>query len=48
MALNKYNNILTYGRWYTKDTKYEHILSLVGVFQKLMDDPNKTPDKYNR
>ena len=38
MALNKHNNIITSGRWYTKDPEYVHILDLVVVAQNLMDD----------
>ena len=48
MALNKYNNLLTSGRWFAKDPKYSQILVLVGVAQKLMDDSNKKSDKSNR
>ena len=47
MALKKYNNLITLGRWYTKDTKDSQILSLVGVDQKLVDDSNKSSDKSN-
>ena len=45
--LNKYNNPLTSGRWYTKYTKDYNILSLVGATQKLADDSNKSSDKSN-
>ena len=38
MALNKYKNILTSGRWHTKDTKDAQILALVGVAQNLAYD----------
>ena len=48
MALKKYNNLLTSGRWSTKDPKDAQILDLVGVAQKLSDDLNKSSDKYNR
>ena len=48
MALKKYNNLLTSVKCYTKYSKVEQILSLVGVYQKLMDESKKTSDKYNR
>ena len=48
MDLNKYNNLLTLGRWYNKDAKYYQIPALVGVTQKLAYDSNKTSDKSNR
>ena len=38
MALNNYNNLLTSGRWSTKDPKYACILSLVEVVQNLADE----------
>ena len=44
MSLKKYNNLLTLGRWYIKDSKYAKILSIVGVDQKLMES-KKTLDK---
>ena len=47
MALNKYNNLLTSGRWSTKDPKDAHILALVVVAQKLVYDLKKTSDKSN-
>ena len=47
MALKKYNNLLTLGRWYTKDLKDAQILALVGVYQKLADDSKKSSDKSN-
>ena len=31
MALKKYNNLLTSGRWYTKDPKDAQILALAGL-----------------
>ena len=37
MALKKYNNLLTSGKWSTKDPKDAQILDLVGVAQKLSD-----------
>ena len=49
--MNKYNNPLDYGRWTTKDpkdTKDAHILVLVVLSKKLMDDSNKSSDKSNR
>ena len=45
--MNKYNNLLTYIRWYTKDPKDAEILALVGVAQKLVDDTKKSSDKPN-
>ena len=47
MALKKYNKILTSGRCYTKEPKDAHIISAVGVAQKIMYS-NNTSDKYNR
>ena len=41
MALEKYNKLLTSGRWYKKDNKYDQILALVQVSQKLAYDSNK-------
>ena len=41
MELKKYNNLLSPGRWYTKDPKDSHIIDLVGMSQKLMDNSNK-------
>ena len=41
MDLKKHNNILTSGRWSTKDPKDDHTLYLVGVAQKLADDSDK-------
>ena len=37
MALNKYNNLLTSGRWSTNYTKDAKILALVGKSQKIAD-----------
>ena len=48
MELKKYNNLRTSGRRYNKDTKDYHILDLVGVYQKLLDDPKKSSKKSNR
>ena len=45
MALKKYNNLLTSGRWSNKDPKDYHILYLVGVDQKLADDSKKSSDQ---
>ena len=47
MALNKYNNLLTSGRWSTKDPKDAQILDLVGVAQKFADKTNNSSEKYN-
>ena len=41
MALNKYNNLLTSGRWSTKDTKDNQILALVKMDQKLAGESKK-------
>ena len=40
MTLNKYNNLLTSGRWYTKDPKDAQILSQVGLTHNLMESKN--------
>ena len=48
MDLNKYNNLLTSGRWYIKDPKSAHILALVGVSHNIMNDSKKASDKSNR
>ena len=48
MALKKYNNLLTSGRWSTKNTKDDQILALVGVAQNLSDDSKKASEKSNR
>ena len=47
MFLKKYNNILTSGRRYNKDTKYAQIIALVVVAQNIADNSNKSSDKYN-
>ena len=47
MALKKYNNLLTSGRWSNKDPKDTQILALVGVAQNLADDSKKSSDKSN-
>ena len=47
MNLKNYNNLLTSGRWSSKDTKYAQILALVGVDQKLAYDLKKSSDKSN-
>ena len=44
-ALNKYNNLLTSGRWPNKDPKDAQIPYLVGVSQKIADDSNKSYEK---
>ena len=41
VSLNKYNNLLTYGRWYIKGPKDTQILDLVGVEQNIVDDTKK-------
>ena len=48
MDLNKYNNLLTSGRWYIEDPKSAQILALVGVSHNIMDDSKNTSDKSNR
>ena len=48
MTLKKYNNLLDSGRWSTKEPKGSHILALVGVTQKLMNNSNKTSGKSDR
>ena len=45
MDLNNYNNILTSWRWSNKDPKDAHILSLVGVAQKISNNPKKPSEK---
>ena len=47
MALKKYNNLLTSGRWSTKDTKDDQILDLVVVAQNLEYESKKSSDKSN-
>ena len=47
MALNKYNNLLTAGRWSTKNTKDAQILFIVVVDQKLADESKKSSEKSN-
>ena len=47
MTLNKYNNLLTSGRWSNKDPKDAHILSLVGLDQNLAEDSKKSYKKSN-
>ena len=47
IALKKYKNLITSGRWFNKDPKDSQILSLVGVAQKLSENSKKTPDKSN-
>ena len=46
MTLNKYNKILTLGRWYNKYPKDDKILYLSGVTQNITDDSKKSSDKY--
>ena len=41
MYLKNYNNLLTSGRWSTKDPKDSQILALVLVSQKLAYDSKK-------
>ena len=48
MDLKKYNNLLTSGRWSTKDSKYDQILDLVGVAHNIADDSNNVSEKSNR
>ena len=48
MALKKYNNLLTSGRWSNKYHNDAQILSLVGVAQNLADDSKKSSDKFNK
>ena len=43
MSLNNYNNRITSVRWSNKYPKYSQILYLVGVSQKLSNDPKKPP-----
>ena len=47
MALKKYNKLLTPGRCYTKDTKDDHIIYLIGLAQNLADDSKKSSEKSN-
>ena len=47
MALKNYNNLLTSGKWSTKDPKDAQILDLVGGSQKIADDSKKSSEKYN-
>ena len=47
MSLKKYNNLLTSWRCSNKDPKYDHILALVVVAQKLVDDSKKSSEKSN-
>ena len=48
MDLKKYNNLITSGRWCTKDPKDAQILTPVVLDQKLVDDSKKTSEKSNR
>ena len=47
MALKKYNQLLTSGRWSNKDPKDDPILDIVWVEQKLADGSKKSSDKSN-
>ena len=47
MSLKKYKKILTSGRWSTKDPKYDQILALLGVYQKLVDESKKSSEISN-
>ena len=47
MSLKNYNNLLTSGRWSTKDPKDAQILDLVGLDQKIADDSKKLSEKSN-
>ena len=46
--LEKYNNLITSVRCYTKDTTYAQVLAPFGVDHNIMDDSKKTSEKYNR
>ena len=48
VLLNKYNDLLTSRRCYTKDPKDVKLLDLVGVAQKLVDWSNKSSENSNR
>ena len=41
MAMKRYNNLLTSGKWSTKYPTDDQILDLVGVDQKFADKTNK-------
>ena len=45
MDLKKYKNLFTSGSWPTKDPKDAHILALVGLSQKLVDDFKRSSEK---
>ena len=47
MALKKYNNLLTYESWFIKYPKDAHIIYLIGLSQKLMDESKNKSDKSN-
>ena len=47
MYPKKYNNLLTSRKCPNKNTKDDHILSLVGVYQKLEYDSKKSSEKSN-
>ena len=47
MDLKKYNNLLTSGRWYNKDTKVDKILDITEVPPKLADESKKSYEKSN-
>ena len=48
MALKKYNNLLTSGRWSNKDPNDANILALVGVDQKLANDFKKPSENTSK
>ena len=46
--MKKYNNLLTSMRCPNKDPKDAHVLDLLVVDQRFMDESKKTSDKSNR
>ena len=48
MVLKKYNKLLSSRRWSNKYPKYDQILALVSVAQKIADDSKKSSEKTTR
>ena len=48
VAPNNYNKLFNSRRWSNKDTKDDHILSLVAMAQNIADDSKKASEKPSR
>ena len=48
MDMKNYNNLLTLGKWYTKDIKGDQTLDIVRLAQNISDESNNASEKSNR